>query len=804
MDELILIEVDATGRVLDVRGGAAVALGANPAHLVDRHLTDCVNPGDAERLRLGLGMTGVGAVDGTAERSVIVRLLDDRGRSVWVDLAVGDDDPRNADATTVLHARPFPVGASMDLGAGDADPYHVLVQESADIVMTVDPNGMIRFANSAMERWLATGPEALIGTQVLDLIHPDDHDIVTDVVVRLLDDPRHPQPFEFRARHADGTYRWVDGWLQNLLGHPDVGGLLGNGRDVTERHHAQAELAASEARFRSLASSSPSAIFELDDTGVVRFANTRWHEVTGRVVTGTERIFSVLHSDDRTRVRLRWQAVRGRQGLDENVRVVRPDGTIRWVELRTRPVPGARTSDVTHVGSLHDVTELRTVHQELEYLASHDSLTGLPNRGRLLDRLDAAIDEAARRGHLLALLFVDLDRFKIVNDSLGHHAGDQVLLAIAGRLGDLVRPMDEIARFGGDEFVVLCAPIDGDVEAATLADRIRRETSGAVEVDGATVHVTVSVGYVTGDGTASPESLLRDADAAMYEAKTRGRDRAQAFDEAMHRAAVERLGLESALRRGLERGEFEMFFQPIVEPVWSRVCGVEALLRWRHPERGLLTPEEFLGVAEESGVLAALDWWVLTTACGHAASWSGPTGRAVAAPSVFVNLTAAQLDDPALVEMVADVLAGTGLEPGRLVVEVTEGMLMREPARVAKVLRALRALEVHVAIDDFGTGYSSMSHLTRLPVDVLKIDRSFVAALAESATDREIAAAIIALAHALGLDAVAEGVEDPAQLAVLADLGCDLAQGFLFSEPLPGDRVRSWLAEHADGVLPLG
>lgn len=790
MDGVILIDLDPRGHVVRVDGPAVSALGGDTGYLLGRTLPECVNPGDMTRLDEGLRR---GVAPGGSERGTIVRLLDVEGRSVWVELSVRDRDQRTG-AVVTLHAKPFHDRTPTGVETSDPNPYHALVQESADIVMIVDPAGIIGFVNTAMQRLLEAEPDDLVGTQVLDIIHPGDHDAVTELVVRLLDDPARPQPFEFRARHADGSYRWVDGWLQNLLDHPDVGGLLGNSRDVTDRHHAQVALSASEARFRSLASSSPSAIFELDDTGVVRFANTRWYELTGRAVTGAEDIFAVLHPEDAERLRAAWEHGSGRTGLDEDVRVIRADGKIRRVELRTRPVPGGDSSGLDHVGSLHDVTELRDMHTELEYLATHDSLTHLPNRGRLLDRLDAAISAARDTGDRLALLFVDLDRFKIVNDSLGHHAGDQVLLAVAGRLADLVRPMDLVARFGGDEFVVLCAPIVDEYHAANLADRIRREVAGGVRVDGELVHVTVSVGFVTGDGTSTAESLLRDADAAMYEAKTRGRDRAQAFDDAIHRAAVERLEMEAAMRRGLERDEFHLYFQPILGTRSARVHGVEALLRWDHPERGLLAPDDFLAVAEESGVLAQLGDWLLTAACGEATRWTGPPDSAP--PKLFVNLAATQLDDPLLVSRVGGALGETGLDPDRLVLEVTEGMLMGDPDEMAGVLHALRDLGVHIAIDDFGTGYSSLSYLTRLPVDVLKIDRSFVAGLEASTTDREVASAVIALTRALALQTVAEGVETDAQLGVLTDLGCDLAQGFLFSEPLSGDQMLGWLADH--------
>lgn len=790
MSENARIEIDRSGRVVAFDAQGAALLGAEPSALVGRALVELINDSDLDRLEEAI-IFGEGCSRSTGE-SAIVRLLHADGHSIWVDLVpVAEHNSPDA-ATMVFDARPFRRSEPADVDTSEPDPYHALVQRSADIVMIVDPEGTVRFVNTAMERLLGLEPDALVETNVIDIIHPDDHDLVTEVVVDVLAEPTEPQPFEFRTRHADGSYRWIDAWLQNLIDNPAVGGLLGTGRDVTDRHRAQVALQASEARFRSLASSSPSAIFEVDDEGALRFANDRWREVTGRTIAETSDVFGVLEASDAERLRRRWRDGARAVGLDEDVRVARPDGERRWVELHTRPVVHDDDEMATHVGILHDVTDVHVAQDELQHLATHDSLTGLPNRALLLERLGVAVEALAGTDQMLALLFVDLDRFKVVNDSLGHHAGDAVLTAVTGRLDALVRPVDLVARFGGDEFVVLCDPIDDREQAVALAERIRREVAGGVDVDGETVHVSVSVGVVIGTAQSTPETLLRDADVAMYAAKTRGRDRAQVFDDAMHRAAVERLSVEAGLRRALERFEFRLHFQPIVDVASGSVAGVEALVRWEHPERGLLAPRDFLGVAEESGVLRAIGPWILEHACSQAVLWPTPPGRTP--PALFINLTAAQIANRQLVDTVERVVADTGIDPSRLVLEVTEGMLMTDADETAELLAALRTIGVRIAIDDFGTGYSSLSYLTRLPVDVLKIDQSFVAGLTSSDEDREVTGAIIALAHALGLVTVAEGVEDPGQLEALGMFGCELAQGFWFSPPLPAEQVAEALA----------
>lgn len=789
MENAIRIELDDRGVIVAFDDAAAELLGDDIRKRIGDPFADLLNEGDRSRVSPDPSGGSMLVADPT-----IVRLVHADGHSIWVELHRGDD----LDGTPSVWAAPF---RRMDPGssraANEPDPYHALVQTSADIVMILEPEGMIRFVNTTMLRMLGMEPGDLIGSQVLDIIHPDDHDALTELVIELLADPETPRSLEFRTRHVDGTYRWIDGWLQNLLDHPDVGGFLGNGRDVSDRHRAQAALAASEERFRLLAASSPSAIFELDRDGRVCFANDRWRDVTGRAVDEASDIFEVLHPVDARRIRSMWDANGSPVSLDEDVQVIRPDGSERWVELHTRPIEGGDAVETTHVGSLHDVTDIHHAHSELEHLATHDPLTGLPNRALLRERLGLAVATAAKSGDQFALLFVDLDRFKVVNDSLGHHAGDEILMAVTARLDDLVRPQDLVARFGGDEFVVLCDPIIDPAQAVNLAERIRREVSGGVDVDGETVHVSVSVGVVIGGGDRTPEELLRDADAAMYVAKVGGRDRAQLFDEAMHRAAMDRLSVEAGLRRGLERSEFAMYYQPIVKVDTGKVWGVEALVRWNHPERGLLEPAEFLAVAEESGVLRDLGPWILERACSEAANWpviGRPTIGSGTGPTLFVNLAAAQVASTHLLDRVGSVLATTGIDPARLILEVTEGMLLTDADQTAELLGALRALGVRVAIDDFGTGYSSLSYLSKLPVDVLKVDQSFVAGLATSAKDREVTGAIIALAHALGLTTVAEGIEHPAQLEALAELGCDLAQGFLFSKPVPASDLDTMVA----------
>jgi diguanylate cyclase (GGDEF)-like protein len=432
-----------------------------------------------------------------------------------------------------------------------------------------------------------------------------------------------------------------------------------------------------------------------------------------------------------------------------------------------------------------DVSTREMVAALLEHAVT-DHLTGLPNRTLLRDRLVGGLARLSRSRSSLAVLFLDVDRFKVVNDSLGHTAGDELLRGVAQRLRDATRPADTLARFGGDEFVVVFEDVD-EHQAIEAANRLLEAFESPVMTDGRLVQTGVSIGLVlTNDPSQEPESLLRDADSAMYRAKERGGGRAELFDDAMRQQAVARLDLEGDLRRAIEGDEFRVRFQPFVDIRADRIVGVEALIRWEHPTRGLVPPNEFIPLAEETGLIGPIGAWVLTTACRQIARWDA---MGTAGLDLAVNVSGRQLGDPELVESVAATINETGIEPSRLCLEITESVLMRDAATAAATLHRLEDLGVRLAVDDFGTGYSSLLYLRRFPVRVLKLDRLFVAGLGINAEDATIVRATIDLAHALGLSALAEGVERPEQLELLRRMRCDLAQGFLWSEPLAADEI---------------
>jgi diguanylate cyclase (GGDEF)-like protein len=439
---------------------------------------------------------------------------------------------------------------------------------------------------------------------------------------------------------------------------------------------------------------------------------------------------------------------------------------------------------------------LLTASARIEYLAFHDSLTDLPNRNRLLQHLGVALRRAGRRRGRLAVLFLDIDRFKMVNDSLGHGSGDELVQVIAQRLQGCLRSTDTLARVAADEFAILIPAVDGDVEIQHIAERLLAVIRRPFSIQEREIYMTASLGVsrFPEDGD-DAEELLKKADIAMHRAKERGRDQHQIYTPAMDEDGLDRLALENGLRKAVENGEMVLHYQPVVESGSARVHGFEALLRWRHPQRGLLAPGHFLWLAEASGLSSSIDFWVLRAACQEVAAWHAAGGTEAGRLRVAVNLSARTFQHPGLLEHVHKALAETGIAASCLELEITETLAMQNAGATLAVLRGLKDLGVRLSIDDFGTGYSSLSYLTDFPIDTLKIDRSFVSSLITNRGSVEVAAAIIALAHSLEIAVVAEGVEEEEQWRILRDKGCDELQGYLFGRPVPPDEcLARWRA----------
>lgn len=498
-------------------------------------------------------------------------------------------------------------------------------------------------------------------------------------------------------------------------------------------------------------------------------------ELTGVVA------MQLLHPDDHERIPAFYTGVLAGRSSCLTHRLRRKTGEYVWFETQIHPVRDEK-GDVTQALTFsRDITDRKRLEGRLAHQAYHDPLTRLPNRAAFMERLDRALAVAAGRQETVAVLFLDLDNFQVINNSLGHEVGDQVLMAAAQRLRSCLRPQDTVARFSGDEFTILLEEIAGAEAATGIAEQINAALQAPFDVGGQEVFVSGSIGIATGAGGGAPDLILRDADLAMDWAKNSGRATYQLYNSGMRERALERLQLDLDLRRAIDRSEFTLHYQPVVSLRTGRVQALEALVRWVHPTRGLVYPADFIPLAEETGLILPLGRWVLAEACRQAQGWQEDVAGGPP-PIVSVNLSSRQFQDPNLLDTVTAVLAQTGLAPSRLQLEVTESLMLADPVSVA-TLRQLSQLGVRIALDDFGTGYSSLGYLRRFPIHVLKIDRSFVQDLGHNPESTAIVQAIIMVARSLNLTVIGEGVETADQMARLKDLGCDGVQGYFLARP---------------------
>jgi diguanylate cyclase (GGDEF)-like protein/PAS domain S-box-containing protein len=563
------------------------------------------------------------------------------------------------------------------------------------------------------------------------------------------------------------------------------------------RHEAQTELALRELEqsFRSVVDTAMDAIVTTDADGTIETFNPAAVRLFGyRPEDAIGANISVLlaepFGDTGTSSPERFNTTREMVGRHRH-------GAFIPVEVS---ISEALVSDRTmRTWIARDIRERKAFEAQLADQALRDPLTGLANRTLLVDHVASVLTRARRRPSRAALLFLDLDRFKVINDSLGHAAGDEVLRVVARRLLALVRPSDTVARLGGDEFVVLSEGVSGLADAELISERIALALAAPVHVGGTDVVVSASVGIaMVDDPSVEPETMVRDADVAMYRAKERGRNRVEVFDRDMRDRAQVRLDTERGLRHAIERGELVLNYQPLWSLATGDIVGFEALLRWHHPERGTLAPGEFLHVADETGLIVPIGSWIVKEAARQLARWARDAMWGENMPTIWVNVSARQLVHPTFAAMVASTLRGVHNVP--FGIEITEHTLMSDPAIAIATTRELRDIGVQVAIDDFGTGYSSLGYLKHFPVNAVKIDRSFVIGVAHDSQDEAIVRAIVGLARALGLHVVAEGVETPEQLETLRKLGCDFVQGFLLAPPLPPDQAAAMVvrpSEHA-------
>jgi len=561
----------------------------------------------------------------------------------------------------------------------------------------------------------------------------------------------------------------------------------------------------SEQRYALAAAGSNDGLWDWDLNGDAFYASDRWKLMVGLPAESpflrVEDWFRHVHHEDLTDLRRVLDRHLGGETahFEHEYRMSHLDGRDRWMLCRGVAVRDDSSRPIRIAGSQTDITERRRIQDELSHAALHDSLTGLANRALFTELLERALARARRSpAYTCAVLFVDLDHFKLINDSLGHIAGDRFLVEIAKRLAQSLRPTDVMARLGGDEFAILLEEISDPHAATAVAERLQASLHQPFEIEGREVYASASMGIAFGNAKyRSSDDLLRDADTAMYRAKAQGRGQNQMFDPSMHASAIQRLTLETQLRRALERQEFSVHYQPIIELESRETCGFEALVRWSRADGTMTPPAEFIPVAEETGLIVPLTSWVMREACRQVAEWQ----RVFDSPlTLTVNISSKLFDRPTLVEEVRSTIAETGLLPGTLRLEITESFLVDSSDTVVQRLDELRAIPVELYLDDFGTGFSSLSYLHRYRLDALKIDRSFISRIGGMHNDSPIVGSIISLAKELGMGIIAEGVETDQQAKQLMALDCPHAQGYLFSRPLPVPEAQAFLAKQlADG-----
>jgi len=680
------------------------------------------------------------------------------------------------------------------------DRFGALIDNSSDIVTIMDEAGRPTYVSPVAERLLGYPTNFGGLRKTLDLVHPDDLALAEKVLADIRFGDR--SPVELRLRHNDGTYHWFEVVGVDLQSDPNIRGVVLNAREIGDRKAAEQQRQLSEARFKALVQNSSDVLLVIGSSGRIEYASPSVEHAIGST---TDDLLGRTLDETFRDSGIDWDfTLRAPRSASEHPNLVEfgfRNELGDWIHLEAS-VTDLRKEEAVRgfVLNARDVTERTTMMQRLRYQSTHDPLTGLANRVLAAEELGGMLGRNAG-GSTVAVISLDIDDFKDVNDSLGHGFGDRLLYSVAERIKESLAFGDIAARAGGDEFIVVLERAHGEAQVLELADRLLTSMERPFDIDGRELSITGSAGVAFDhDRNTAAEVLLRNADTAMYRAKQLGKRRSVVFESHMHTASFDRLELRADLARAIDTEQFMAHYQPIVDIHTRQIVGCEALIRWQHPRRGLLSPAIFVPLAEESGLIGQMGEWMMERACRDLASWRASMPEIADALTISVNLTAQEVHGDRLVPVVTDILRRTGLPADRLVLEVTESNLLSDTDVIQERMQRLRALGTRLAIDDFGTGYSSLGYIQRFAFDVLKIDRSFVEGL-DRQTNRQIVTAVLDLARELGVRVVAEGIEEEHQERALRELGCTFAQGYRYSRPMPEAQFRKLLVAQS---IPVG
>ena len=704
-----------------------------------------------------------------------------------------------SDGTILASLRDLTERRLHEIARNEDARFRSLVHNAAAITMLLSPDGRIESASGSITRVLGHDASVVRGTVFSDLAVVADRGVLAAAVVQTEQGAPSTIRARFPIRDSDREIP-LEIHTVNLLDDPTVRGFVLTAHDVTAQVATEADLHSALSLLHATLESTADGILVVDIENRITSFNQRFIDmwrIPDSTIASSDNTAALDFVLDQLAEPERFLAkvheLYAQPDMESYDILDFKDGRVFERFSRAQCVDG---EIVGRVWSFRDLTQRKRLEDELIYRAFHDQLTSLPNKARFCDRLQHAAERSDRLTTGYAVLFLDIDNFKTVNDSLGHQAGDQLLVAAAEVLMSCLRTADTAARLGGDEFAVLLEDIDEPEAATEVAGRIIDAFCRAFRIDERDVFATVSIGIAFGSRHSTSEEILRDADLAMYTAKSRGKNRYELFEVEQHEAAIIRVEVEADLHRAMQRDELTLFYQPMVDVDTGQIVALEALVRWEHPTRGFLMPGAFIPVAEEAGLMETMGRHILFEACAQTRLWQSDGNPDLA---ISVNVSPRQLAGDGIVAAVAEVLATTGLDPSSLILEITETAMMRDTEVASRNLHGLKALGVSLALDDFGTGYSSLTYLQQFPIDIVKIDKSFVDSVDDRAKTHSLAPAIIQLAQTLGLRTVAEGVEHPGQLLRLRNLRCDLVQGFLLHRPQPADSI-SELLEHGEAV----